>query len=564
MDRERQAEMSDLDNSETLEAHSCKPRVFRDWFGWFGILIWTYLMINDYRWYSNYSEDDRFYTVLIFMLLFSISILSFGFRFGRNPNDIGKIARYTTPIAIVLTATFSFMPEPLHAVAYAISPFFITPALIRSVYGVVKNARPGYTMVTYMSGLATAYFLQYMFYHFEDYFVDVLLVDPPSKQLFIVYAVILIPIWLSVGRKPPSIDPPNQSASPEQNKAEFGISKKLIFGIIAAIVLIAWVRQMCDYTNYAVEQFDDILFIPLYYIMPFFAYVALGLVADKQREKSVILIGFALYLIAIMIALLVPAPGVERNVAVIPLLFMNRFINLTIDYIAYAIPVFFFLFTKRPLFAASAGLAAYLLCRSGSVIIGRALPDMFENAGAPLFVSSAIAVVIFLVLLNYIFDRHKEKSLAAALSSALLSNANGEAQNETKENLQQNILGTGLTLKEAEIASLIINGETRRGIERKMHLTAAEFSLHEQSIKDKILPDGDPDPHISAVVKEYKLTKRETEILKFLRDGVTTNAIAEELVIAEETVRSHVRSLLMKLGLKSRADVPEWFENRMH
>ena len=95
-------------------------------------------------------------------------------------------------------------------------------------------------------------------------------------------------------------------------------------------------------------------------------------------------------------------------------------------------------------------------------------------------------------------------------------------------------------------------------------MTSAELILYEQSLKDKIIPGGDPDPQISAVIKEYKLTKREAEILKYLRDGASTTAISAELVIAEETVRSHIKRLVMKLGLANRAEVPEWLGMRVN
>ena len=556
-----QKNLGKLSSSITREH---KPSVLRDWLGWFGILFWMYVMINDYFSYTNYSHTDIIWSVLAFMLVFSVSILLLGYRFGSDPDGIGRIALYTTPIAIVLTATFSLFPAPLHSIAFAISPFFIAPALIRSVYGVVKNARPGYTMTTYMLGVASAYVLMHMVFLIKDYYLDVLMREPPNKLLFFVCAVFLVPAWVAARRKFSDSTPLSQRNSSEQSIEAVGISKSLILGIIAAIVILAWLRQMCDYTNNSIEQYDDILYIPLYEVMPFITYVMLGVIADKKLEKPVITIAFALYLIAIMIAMLVPEPGIDRNPGVIPLLFMNRFVNLTVEYIAYTIPVYFMLFTKRPLFAASAGLVAYLFCRTGSWTIRHALMDTFGSAGLPLFISSAIAAVVFLLVINAIFDRHKEKTLAAALYSALFSSRISSPQDDTEETRQQNMLDTGLTQKEIEITRLLIDGETRRNVARKLHLTSSELSQFEQAIKRKILPGDDPDINISAVVKEYKLTKRETDIFKYLCNRASTAEISTELVIAEETVRSHISRLVMKLGLENRSDIPKWFEMRKH
>lgn len=49
------------------------------------------------------------------------------------------------------------------------------------------------------------------------------------------------------------------------------------------------------------------------------------------------------------------------------------------------------------------------------------------------------------------------------------------------------------------------------------------------------------------------LTDREVEVLERLARGETNNAIAEGLGISYHTVRSHMRSLAMKLGTQSRA-----------
>lgn len=50
------------------------------------------------------------------------------------------------------------------------------------------------------------------------------------------------------------------------------------------------------------------------------------------------------------------------------------------------------------------------------------------------------------------------------------------------------------------------------------------------------------------------LTAREWEVLDLLCAGANTEAIAEDLVLSPETVRSHVKNLLRKLGVKSRRE----------
>ena len=50
------------------------------------------------------------------------------------------------------------------------------------------------------------------------------------------------------------------------------------------------------------------------------------------------------------------------------------------------------------------------------------------------------------------------------------------------------------------------------------------------------------------------LTAREWEVLDLLCAGANTEAIAEDLVLSPETVRSHVKNLLRKMGVKSRRE----------
>jgi DNA-binding NarL/FixJ family response regulator len=51
-----------------------------------------------------------------------------------------------------------------------------------------------------------------------------------------------------------------------------------------------------------------------------------------------------------------------------------------------------------------------------------------------------------------------------------------------------------------------------------------------------------------------KLSDRETEVLRLVAKGMSNKEIAAELVIAENTVKNHVRNILDKLQLRSRME----------
>jgi DNA-binding NarL/FixJ family response regulator len=70
----------------------------------------------------------------------------------------------------------------------------------------------------------------------------------------------------------------------------------------------------------------------------------------------------------------------------------------------------------------------------------------------------------------------------------------------------------------------------------------------------RVAPAGEPTRPVlvGAAAREPRLTRRELEVLRLMASDATYREIAEQLVLDEETVRSHAKRILQKLGQPDR------------
>jgi DNA-binding CsgD family transcriptional regulator len=120
---------------------------------------------------------------------------------------------------------------------------------------------------------------------------------------------------------------------------------------------------------------------------------------------------------------------------------------------------------------------------------------------------------------------------------------------------------SGFTEAERRATLLLLEGATRSEVTRKLSLKAAEANIVMDSIRDKIVRDSDPDPGVAVAVVKFNLTRRETEILRSLSQGMTNAEIANEYFLSPETIKFHVRNLMKKLPVTGRAELPALLES---
>ncbi|MFI1168279.1 response regulator [Streptomyces sp. NPDC020801] len=124
-----------------------------------------------------------------------------------------------------------------------------------------------------------------------------------------------------------------------------------------------------------------------------------------------------------------------------------------------------------------------------------------------------------LVLTTFDLDEYVYEALRAGASGFLLKDASADKLAEAVR-----VVAAG--------DALLAPGITRRLI--------AEFSRM----------NGRPRAPLKARVGD--LTERETEVLTLIAQGLSNAEIAEHLVVAEQTVKTHVGRILVKLGLRDR------------
>jgi DNA-binding NarL/FixJ family response regulator len=124
-----------------------------------------------------------------------------------------------------------------------------------------------------------------------------------------------------------------------------------------------------------------------------------------------------------------------------------------------------------------------------------------------------------LVLTTFDLDEYVYEALRAGASGFLLKDASAEQLAEAVR-----VVAAG--------DALLAPGITRRLI--------AEFSR----LDDR--------PRAPLKKRVGELTERETEVLALIAQGLSNAEIAERLVVAEQTVKTHVGRILVKLGLRDR------------
>lgn len=95
-------------------------------------------------------------------------------------------------------------------------------------------------------------------------------------------------------------------------------------------------------------------------------------------------------------------------------------------------------------------------------------------------------------------------------------------------------------------------GYVRKDGTPEILLQTVRAAANGQSILDPAIAGAVLQDLVNGYDVSQKLTKRELEVLKQLAHGQTNKRIAQELVVSEETIKTHVGNILSKLQMNHR------------
>ena len=109
----------------------------------------------------------------------------------------------------------------------------------------------------------------------------------------------------------------------------------------------------------------------------------------------------------------------------------------------------------------------------------------------------------------------------------------------------------------AEVADL--RARHKDALKDNEKLSAQVDSMREE--RANAAKQGDINAMCAAIVEDYQLTRREADVLPLLAQGLSRKRIAEELVVEQSTVSSHVVHIYRKLDVHSNQELIDFVRN---
>ncbi|MFI8824435.1 response regulator [Streptomyces sp. NPDC053431] len=108
----------------------------------------------------------------------------------------------------------------------------------------------------------------------------------------------------------------------------------------------------------------------------------------------------------------------------------------------------------------------------------------------------------------------------------------------------------------AGASGFLLKDASARQLAEGVRVVAAGEALLAPTVTKRLITEfarsAASSPRPSATAQVGELTERETEVLVLIAQGLSNAEIADHLVVAESTIKTHVSRILVKLGLRDR------------
>ncbi|WP_282697034.1 response regulator transcription factor [Streptomyces sp. CC208A] len=108
----------------------------------------------------------------------------------------------------------------------------------------------------------------------------------------------------------------------------------------------------------------------------------------------------------------------------------------------------------------------------------------------------------------------------------------------------------------AGASGFLLKDASARQLADGVRIVAAGEALLAPTVTKRLITEfaksAETAPRAPAVARIGELTERETEVLVLIAQGLSNQEIADHLVVAESTIKTHVSRILVKLGLRDR------------
>ncbi|MFJ3904413.1 response regulator [Streptomyces sp. NPDC090025] len=108
----------------------------------------------------------------------------------------------------------------------------------------------------------------------------------------------------------------------------------------------------------------------------------------------------------------------------------------------------------------------------------------------------------------------------------------------------------------AGASGFLLKDASARQLAEGVRVVAGGEALLAPTVTKRLITEfakaADSSPRPPAIAQIGELTERETEVLVLIAQGLSNAEIADHLVVAESTIKTHVSRVLVKLGLRDR------------